>query len=78
LIDYTLSHTFPDAFNETCAWFDVHDLPEMAFDHKEIIEKGLEHLRNTKINIDLSKKLPDTLKVGNFLGAIQSKTPEII
>ena len=22
-------------------------LPEMAFDHKEIIEKGLEHLRKT-------------------------------
>jgi hypothetical protein len=47
LIDYTLSHTFPDAFNETCAWFDVNDLPEMAFDHQEIIEKGLEHLRKT-------------------------------
>lgn len=36
------------------------------------------NLRNTKINIDLSKKLPDTLKVGNFLGAIQSQTPEVI
>lgn len=45
LIDFTLSDTFPDAFNETCDWFDVDQLPKMAFDHKEIIERGLEHLR---------------------------------
>lgn len=45
LIDYTLSHTFPDSFNEVCEWFDVKDLPDMAFDHKEIIERGLDHLR---------------------------------
>lgn len=45
LIDYTLSHTFPDSFNEVCDWFDVKDLPDMAFDHREIIDRGLDHLR---------------------------------
>ena len=52
LIDYTLADTFPDAFNESCEWFDVDNLPEMAFDHQRIIEVGLRHLRknlDTKI-----------------------------
>ncbi len=45
LIDYTLSETFPDALNESIAWFDVTQLPSMAFDHDRMIQKGLEHLR---------------------------------
>ena len=60
LIDYTLSHTFPDSFNEVCEWFDVHNLPDMAFDHQEIIEKGLEHLRkNLDYKIVGSNLLPE-------------------
>ena len=60
LIDYTLSHTFPDSFNETCEWFDVKNLPDMAFDHKEIIEKGLHHLRqNLDYKIVGSNLLPE-------------------
>lgn len=49
LVDYTLTHTFPDSFNEVCQWFDVKELPNLAFDHKEMIEKGLLYLRK---NID--------------------------
>jgi len=49
LIDYSLADTFPDAFNETCTWFEVDKLPQMAFDHDRIINSGLEYLRN---NID--------------------------
>jgi len=36
------------------------------------------NLRNAKITLDPNKILPDSLKVGNFLGSIQSQTPEII
>ena len=36
------------------------------------------NLRNTKINLDPLKRIPDTLKIWNFLGSIQSKTPEVI
>jgi len=36
------------------------------------------NLRNSKITLDPNKILPDNLKVGNFLGSIQSQTPEII
>lgn len=51
LIDYTLKDTFPDAFNETCQWFGVDELPNMAFDHERIIKMGLKHLRK---NLDTS------------------------
>lgn len=61
LIDYTLSSTFPDAFSEKCEWFDVHNLPkEIAFDHREIIEKGMEFLRkNLDYKIYGSNLLPE-------------------
>ncbi len=45
LINYSLVETFPDSFNETCEWFDVNELPNLAFDHQRIIEVGLKHLR---------------------------------
>lgn len=47
LIDYTLVETFPDSFNETCEWFYVDELPEMAFDHDKIIKTGLRHLQKS-------------------------------
>lgn len=60
LIDYTRFNTFSDNFNDTCAWFDVNNLPEMAFDHKEIILRGLEHLRkNLDYKIVGSNLLPE-------------------
>lgn len=60
LIDFTISHTFPDTFNETCAWFSVHELPKMAFDHEIIIKKGLDFLRkNLDYNIVGSNLLPE-------------------
>ena len=60
LIDFSLVDTFPDAFNESCAWFEVSDLPKMAFDHEEIITKGLEHIRkNIDTQIVASNLLPE-------------------
>ncbi|MCZ2083405.1 MULTISPECIES: NUDIX domain-containing protein [unclassified Kaistella] len=60
LIDFSLVDTFPDAFNESCAWFEVSDLPKMAFDHNEIIAKGLEHIRkNIDTQMVASNLLPE-------------------
>lgn len=60
LIDFYLVDTFPDAFNETCAWFEVDDLPPMAFDHEIIITAGLEHIRkNIDTQLVASNLLPE-------------------
>ena len=60
LIDFSLVDTFPDAFNETCAWFEVDDLPPMAFDHEIIITAGLEHIRkNIDTQLVASNLLPE-------------------
>lgn len=60
LIDFSLVDTFPDAFNESCAWFEVNKLPEMAFDHERIINTGLEHIRkNIDTQIVASNLLPE-------------------
>jgi 8-oxo-dGTP diphosphatase len=60
LIDFTISHTFPNTFNETCAWFPVDELPQMAFDHENVIKKGLDFLRkNLDYNIVGSNLLPE-------------------
>lgn len=45
LIDYSLVDTFPDSFNESCEWFDVDKLPEMAIDHERIIKVGLSYMQ---------------------------------
>ncbi|MFN8354204.1 MAG: NUDIX domain-containing protein [Spirosomataceae bacterium] len=45
LVDFSQVTPTPDLLSEACEWFDVHDLPAMAFDHGEIIQKALETLR---------------------------------
>ncbi|MCU7613563.1 NUDIX domain-containing protein [Chryseobacterium sp. GMJ5] len=60
LIDFSLTNTFPDAFNETCDWFEVGKLPQMAFDHERIIAEGLEYLRkNIDTQVAASNLLPE-------------------
>ncbi|MCC2589848.1 NUDIX hydrolase [Chryseobacterium sp. MFBS3-17] len=60
LIDYSLAHTFPDSLNESCEWFDVDALPDMAFDHAEIVESALSYLRkNLDYKIVGSNLLPE-------------------
>lgn len=60
LVDYTKVNAFPRYFNETGQWFDVGDLPKLAFDHKEIVERGCEYIRkNIDTQIAASKLLPE-------------------
>lgn len=60
LIDYTLSETIPDGFNAQCYWYDISDLPPLVFDHREIIETALIHLRkNLDYKVVGSNLLPN-------------------
>jgi 8-oxo-dGTP diphosphatase len=43
----------PDAYTlhaqtgaQDAAWFDIHELPEVAFDHREIVERAIQRLRS--------------------------------
>ncbi|MDX2432868.1 MAG: NUDIX domain-containing protein [Bacteroides sp.] len=38
------------ALKNKASWIDVHQVPKLAFDHREIFEKGLRHLQNALRN----------------------------
>ena len=49
----------PDAssFAERVFWQDIHDIPELAFDHNEILKAGLENLRHEFLHKNIGFEL---------------------
>lgn len=47
LVDFSKVNPTSAVLFERSAWFDISELPELAFDHREIIEKALEQLRRS-------------------------------
>ena len=45
LVDFSKVVTKTGIYDEYCEWYDIHQLPYLAFDHAEIIQKALETLR---------------------------------
>lgn len=45
LVEYAKVLPQPDEFSIRCSWQDLNMLPELIFDHKQIIEKALQALR---------------------------------
>jgi len=45
LVDFTEVVPRAGSFDETCDWYDMKQLPNLAFDHSEIIQKALENLQ---------------------------------
>lgn len=45
LINYENVVPKPDALSDSCTWYDIDALPELIFDHKEIVTKALQTLR---------------------------------
>jgi 8-oxo-dGTP diphosphatase len=45
LVDFSKVVTKIGIYDEICEWHDIHQLPNLAFDHAEIIQKALETLR---------------------------------
>lgn len=46
LVEFSRVEPTPDIISEKCEWVPLTDLPELIIDHKKIVEKGLEALRN--------------------------------
>jgi len=45
LVDFSKVIPTAGAFAEACTWYDIHLLPTLILDHRQIIQKALEHLR---------------------------------
>jgi 8-oxo-dGTP diphosphatase len=46
LVDIRSCAPTPDAFSDQCTWHPVKKLPQLLYDHKEIVEKAMEQLRS--------------------------------
>lgn len=45
LVEYSKVKPSPDFLTEECAWHPVEEIPELLFDHNQIVEVALEQLR---------------------------------
>jgi 8-oxo-dGTP diphosphatase len=45
LVEYEKVAPHPDEFSSRCVWHNLNDLPDLIFDHREIIKKALQALR---------------------------------
>jgi ADP-ribose pyrophosphatase YjhB (NUDIX family) len=67
LVDFSKVRAVPDLFSDTCEWFDVKSIPDLIFDHTEIVQKGLETLQRTLDEKLVGfKLLPDTFTMGEL------------
>ncbi len=46
LVDFTKVNPTPDVFSTTCEWFNIHSLPDMLLDHKNILTTALQNLQS--------------------------------
>ncbi len=46
LVEFSRVEPTSDIISEKCEWISLNDLPNLILDHKKIIQKGLEALRN--------------------------------
>jgi len=45
LVDFNEVRPMIDRPNESCEWFDIHEIPALLFDHKDILKTALETLQ---------------------------------
>jgi 8-oxo-dGTP diphosphatase len=61
LVDISKVTPIKTALDESMEWYNIHALPPMMMDHKEMVEKALESLRlNLDNNIIVLNLLPET------------------
>ena len=57
LVDFWKVRPKADFLSDTCAWYPVHGLPPLAFDHEEIVDVALDSLRASLDSPTASAKL---------------------
>jgi 8-oxo-dGTP diphosphatase len=45
LVDFSKVQPLTDVFSTACEWFNIHAIPDMLLDHRQILEKALENLQ---------------------------------
>jgi 8-oxo-dGTP diphosphatase len=45
LVDFSKASPVPDSFSSDCKWFNIHEIPALILDHRNILDKALENLR---------------------------------
>ena len=67
LIDFSKAVPLSDALADSCAWYELDDLPPLMLDHARIVQKALETLRanldRTVVGLNL---LPDTFTMADL------------
>lgn len=67
LVDFSRVHPTPDKLSDSCTWYDLEDLPELIQDHRFIVQKALETLRNNIHRIAISHNLiSETFTMGDL------------
>ncbi len=82
LVDFSKVTPTVDEFSAICDWFDITEIPNLAFDHMHIFEKALEQLRqNLDTKLVAFNLLSPTFTMGElqnlyetFLGKKLSRT----
>jgi hypothetical protein len=46
LVDMRNSNPAPDYLSASCTWIPLDSIPEMIYDHNDIVQKALEQIRN--------------------------------
>jgi ADP-ribose pyrophosphatase YjhB (NUDIX family) len=45
LVDFTKVEPKADIFSDSCKWFNIHNIPGLILDHREILQTALQHLQ---------------------------------
>jgi len=73
LVDMRKSTPTPDPLSELSEWIPVRELPELLFDHKDIVRKALEHIRNQINYLPVGKSLlPNKFTMKDLQGLYES------
>ena len=59
LVDQKSCQLQPDFLSESCEWYPIHNIPELIFDHNEIVNSAREYLKIQLNHLPVGKSLLD-------------------